>query len=113
MVAKVLITNIFELDKGLGRRLDDIADPVALQENPGRSELGYSGAARKAKLGKSNRQDEGEETEEEALKELERLLEQERPKLQSRTEELEIINLGKGEETKEIRIGKLIPPDFK
>ncbi|RDY00711.1 hypothetical protein CR513_16091, partial [Mucuna pruriens] len=51
--------------------------------------------------GKSSRQDEGEEIEEEALKELES------------TEDLEIINLGKGEETKEIRIGKLIPPDFK
>ncbi|RDX93252.1 hypothetical protein CR513_24511, partial [Mucuna pruriens] len=29
------------------------------------------------------------------------------------TEELEVINLGKGEETREIRISKLIPPDFK
>ncbi|RDY02529.1 hypothetical protein CR513_14000, partial [Mucuna pruriens] len=27
--------------------------------------------------------------------------------------DLEVINLGKGEETKEIRIGKLIPPDLK
>ncbi|RDX90790.1 hypothetical protein CR513_27296, partial [Mucuna pruriens] len=58
-------------------------------------------------------QDEEEEMEEEALKELKRLLEQERPKLQSGTKELEIINLGKGEETREIRIGKLIPLDLK
>ncbi|RDY04164.1 hypothetical protein CR513_12142, partial [Mucuna pruriens] len=63
--------------------------------------------------GKSNRQDEEEETEEEALKELERLLEQERPKLQFGAEELEVINHGEGEETREIRIGKLIPPDLK
>ncbi|RDX83343.1 hypothetical protein CR513_35744, partial [Mucuna pruriens] len=51
MAAKVLITNGFELDKGLGRRLDDIANPVAIQENPGRVGLGYSGATRKEKPG--------------------------------------------------------------
>ncbi|RDY07338.1 hypothetical protein CR513_08568, partial [Mucuna pruriens] len=62
---------------------------------------------------KSSRHDEKEEMEEEALKELERLLEQERPKLQFDTKELEIINLGKGEETREIRIGKLILTGFK
>ncbi|RDY09901.1 hypothetical protein CR513_05669, partial [Mucuna pruriens] len=63
--------------------------------------------------GKSSRQDEKEETEGEALKELERLLEQERSKLQFGVEELEVINLGEGEETREIRIGKLIPPNLK
>ncbi|RDY02285.1 hypothetical protein CR513_14276, partial [Mucuna pruriens] len=62
---------------------------------------------------KSNRQDEEEETEEEVLRELERLLEQERPKLQSGTEELEIINLNKGAKTRQIRIGKLILSYFK
>ncbi|RDX93092.1 hypothetical protein CR513_24685, partial [Mucuna pruriens] len=62
---------------------------------------------------KSSRKDEEEETEEEALNELERLLEQERPKLQSGTKELEIINLDKGGETREIHIGKLILSDFK
>ncbi|RDY00938.1 hypothetical protein CR513_15785, partial [Mucuna pruriens] len=166
MAAKVLITNGFEPSKGLVRRLNSIANLVAIQENPGRVGLGYSRAARKAKPGwkvqskqqartslyhyftsggivtpenaatvedqlmepvewvhpmareldnwttkalpepiswkipntetlpqinntalvpddadKSSRQDEGEETKEEALKELERLLEQERPKL--------------------------------
>ncbi|RDY07603.1 hypothetical protein CR513_08258, partial [Mucuna pruriens] len=45
---------------------------------------------------KSDRKDEGEEAKEEALRELERLLEQEKPKLQSGIDELEIINLGKG-----------------
>ncbi|RDX82880.1 hypothetical protein CR513_36281, partial [Mucuna pruriens] len=40
--------------------------------------------------------------EEEALVEMERLLEQERPKLQFGTEELETINLGKEEEKQEI-----------
>ncbi|RDY11925.1 hypothetical protein CR513_03336, partial [Mucuna pruriens] len=55
-------------------------------------------------VGKSSRQDEEEETEEEALKELERLLEQERSKLQSGTEELEVINLGKEESMKIKRV---------
>ncbi|RDX81447.1 hypothetical protein CR513_37865, partial [Mucuna pruriens] len=145
MVAKVLITNGFKPGKGLRRRLDGMANSVAIQENPGRAGLGYSGAARKAKLRgivtpghvatiedqpmelvewvysmaqelenwTVEAQDEEEETEEEALRELERLLEQERPMLQSGIEELETINLNKGEETREIRIGKLIPPDFK
>ncbi|RDX83334.1 hypothetical protein CR513_35753, partial [Mucuna pruriens] len=179
---KFIVTNGFELNKGLGRRLNGIANPVAIQENLGRARLNYRGVPRKAKSGwkvqskqqartslyryftsggimtpkhvamvedqpmelaewvhtmaqeldnwttevlpepphlkhiffyfllkcetfpqinnaalvpddadKSSRQDEGEETEEEALKELE----------------------SKGEETREIRIGKLIPPDFK
>ncbi|RDY00181.1 hypothetical protein CR513_16662, partial [Mucuna pruriens] len=186
IAAKVLITNGFKPGKRLGR-IDGMANPMAIQENPRRAGLGYSMAARKAKLGwkvqskqqartslyccficggivtpehvtmvedqsmrrtffptffenaekiiiipntenfpqinnavlalddadKSSRQDEEEETEEEALKELERLLEQQRPKLQSSTKELEINNLGKGEETREIRIDKLISPDFK
>ncbi|RDX93253.1 hypothetical protein CR513_24512, partial [Mucuna pruriens] len=51
MAEKVLITNGFEPCKGLGRRLDGIADPVAIPENPGRVGLGYSGAGRKAKPG--------------------------------------------------------------
>ncbi|RDX89960.1 hypothetical protein CR513_28211, partial [Mucuna pruriens] len=205
MAAKVLIANGFEPSKGLGRRLDDMANLVVVQENPGRARIGYSGTVGKAKTGrksqnkqlarasmyhrfvsgglvmpghvavvsdqpielveldsqsvaqiglsenvmktckkevlvatseqyqklyefpntetypqinnvvlapddtdKSARQDEGKETKEEAL-----LLEQEKPKLQFGTEELEIINLGKGEETKEIHISKLTPPDFK
>ncbi|RDY05656.1 hypothetical protein CR513_10476, partial [Mucuna pruriens] len=144
---------------------------VAIQENPGRSELGYEGAAKKGKprrktqgkqeirpnlyhyfirreiispkqvamiedqpsglvewinpmareldnwttealpdlvpwkiptlvldvTGESSRHNEGENSEEEALIELER------PRLQSGTEELETINIGEGEETKDIR----------
>ncbi|RDX66151.1 hypothetical protein CR513_55113, partial [Mucuna pruriens] len=48
----------------------------------------------------SSRQEEEEGPEEEALVELERLLEQEKLKLQSGAEELEIINLGKKEEVR-------------
>ncbi|RDY13865.1 hypothetical protein CR513_01148, partial [Mucuna pruriens] len=51
MAAKVLITNGFELGKGLGRRLDGIANLVAIQENPRRAGLGFSRVARKAKSG--------------------------------------------------------------
>ncbi|RDY09929.1 hypothetical protein CR513_05617, partial [Mucuna pruriens] len=52
MVTKVLITNGFEPGKGLGRRLDGIAELVAIQENPGRAGLGYSRAAKRGKPGR-------------------------------------------------------------
>ncbi|RDX98896.1 hypothetical protein CR513_18111, partial [Mucuna pruriens] len=185
MAEKILISNGFEPGKGLGRKLDSIAELVTIQENPRQSKLGYYGATRRGKPGckiqgkqqirpnlyryftsrgiitseqvatvedqlaepvewiypmeremdnwtaevlpelinnagltfddarKSSTQDEGEDLEEEALIEFERLLEQERPKLQSEAEEVEVINLGEGEETKEIRIGKLMPLDLK
>ncbi|RDY10541.1 hypothetical protein CR513_04909, partial [Mucuna pruriens] len=45
----------------------------------------------------------GEGPEEEALIELERIVERERLSLQFRTEDLEVINLGRGEETREIQ----------
>ncbi|RDX73016.1 hypothetical protein CR513_47419, partial [Mucuna pruriens] len=51
MAAKVLISNDFEPGKGLGRKLDGMAEPIAIQENLGRSGLGYKGAARKGKPG--------------------------------------------------------------
>ncbi|RDX93003.1 hypothetical protein CR513_24782, partial [Mucuna pruriens] len=56
------------------------------------------------KLVSRKMKDEEEGPEEEALVELERLLEQEGPKLQSRAKELEIINLGKEGETREIKV---------
>ncbi|RDX74723.1 hypothetical protein CR513_45486, partial [Mucuna pruriens] len=46
MAAKVLISNGFQPDKGLGKGLDNIVEPVALLENPGRSRLGYTGAVK-------------------------------------------------------------------
>ncbi|RDX67938.1 hypothetical protein CR513_53128, partial [Mucuna pruriens] len=48
-----------------------------------------------------------------ALVELERLLEQEGPKLQSGVEELEMVNLGGSEEVKEIWVGKQMAPDLR
>ncbi|RDX97442.1 hypothetical protein CR513_19786, partial [Mucuna pruriens] len=51
MTTKVLITNGFESGKRLARRLNDIAEPVAIQENPGQAKLGYSRAAKRGKLG--------------------------------------------------------------
>ncbi|RDX88539.1 hypothetical protein CR513_29847, partial [Mucuna pruriens] len=42
-----------------------------------------------------------------------KLAKQERPTLQSRTEDLEVVNLGGGEETREIRVGKLMPRDLR
>ncbi|RDY11603.1 hypothetical protein CR513_03703, partial [Mucuna pruriens] len=61
----------------------------------------------------SHGQDEGEDPEEEALVEMERLLEQERPELQSGTKELETVNLDKEEEKREIRVGKQMSPGLK
>ncbi|RDX77592.1 hypothetical protein CR513_42243, partial [Mucuna pruriens] len=52
MAAKVLISNGFVPDKGLGRKLDGMVEPVAIQENPGRSRLGYEGATRKGRSGR-------------------------------------------------------------
>ncbi|RDX66003.1 hypothetical protein CR513_55280, partial [Mucuna pruriens] len=49
MVAKVLISNGFEPGKGLGRKLDGMAEQVALQENTSRSRLGYEGVTRKGR----------------------------------------------------------------
>ncbi|RDX73682.1 hypothetical protein CR513_46671, partial [Mucuna pruriens] len=46
MATKVLISNGFQPYKGLGMELDSIAEPVALQENPERSRLGYIGIAK-------------------------------------------------------------------
>ncbi|RDX74566.1 hypothetical protein CR513_45673, partial [Mucuna pruriens] len=42
MAAKVLISNNFQPGKGLGKELDGMNESVALQENPGRSGLGYT-----------------------------------------------------------------------
>ncbi|RDY06640.1 hypothetical protein CR513_09345, partial [Mucuna pruriens] len=64
-------------------------------------------------IGESSRSDEGEDLEEEDLEELERLLEQERLRLQSRVEEIEVINLGEESKVKEIQVGKLMPPDLR
>ncbi|RDX61234.1 hypothetical protein CR513_60549, partial [Mucuna pruriens] len=127
MATKILINNVFEPDKGLGKKLDGIAKPVTIQENPrGKNnkiintipDTEASSQINNATFmlddaGKSSRQEEEEEIKEETLKELERLLEQEGPKFQSGVEELEVINLSEGEGVKEVRIGKLIPPDVK
>ncbi|RDY06425.1 hypothetical protein CR513_09589, partial [Mucuna pruriens] len=62
--------------------------------------------------GESSRHNEEEKSEEEALIELERLLEQEGPTLQFGTKELETINLGEGEETKDIRGREIDAPEL-
>ncbi|RDX80768.1 hypothetical protein CR513_38633, partial [Mucuna pruriens] len=156
MAAKVLISNGFQPDKGPGKELDGMIELVALQENMGRSRLGYMGTVKKERPGwktqstqwihpspyhyftsggiislyqiiviedqllklvewidnatlmpdnanESSRKDEREGPEEEALIELKRMIERERPRIQSRVEDLEVINLGGGEETREIR----------
>ncbi|RDY05207.1 hypothetical protein CR513_10991, partial [Mucuna pruriens] len=108
MVAKVPISNGFEPGKGLGRKLDGMTKPVAIQENSGRSKLGYKGATRKGKPGRKARQRENSKVE--ALIELKRLLEQEESRLQSKTEELETINLGDREEKRNVLVGKQMPP---
>ncbi|RDX70170.1 hypothetical protein CR513_50609, partial [Mucuna pruriens] len=101
MAAKVLISNGFQPGKGLGRELHYIAEPI---DN---ATLTFDNA------GKSSRLDEGDDLEEEALEELERVLEQERPRLQSGVKVIKVINLGKEGEIKEIRVGKLMLPDLR
>ncbi|RDX61188.1 hypothetical protein CR513_60610, partial [Mucuna pruriens] len=183
MVAKVLISNGFQPDKGLGKELDGIAKPVAFQKNPEIFRLDYTGTAKERRPGwraqgkkplspfhqwghhiprsncewvlptnqelanwtaealpelvsqkiintvtslqsdnatlnlnntnESCEQDEGEGPEEQALVKLERLLEQERPKLQFGAKELETINLSKKEEVKEIWVGKQMSLDLR
>ncbi|RDX87804.1 hypothetical protein CR513_30664, partial [Mucuna pruriens] len=49
----------------------------------------------------------------EALPEMERCIEQERPKFQPLTEDLEGINLGDETERKEVWVGKQMPPDLR
>ncbi|RDX82943.1 hypothetical protein CR513_36187, partial [Mucuna pruriens] len=51
MVAKVLINNDFQLGKGLGKELDGIAKPVALQENLGRLRLNYTRTTKERRPG--------------------------------------------------------------
>ncbi|RDX97015.1 Retrovirus-related Pol polyprotein from transposon 17.6, partial [Mucuna pruriens] len=92
IATKVLISNGLQLGKGLGKELDGIAEPIALQENLGRFELGYTGSAKERRP---------------------RLLGQERLKLQSGAEELEIINLDEEGEVREIQVGKQMPPDLR
>ncbi|RDY11350.1 hypothetical protein CR513_04007, partial [Mucuna pruriens] len=140
MATKVLINNGFQPNKGLGKELDGIAELVALQENLVRSRLGYTRITKEGRpwrraesknintetslqidnvtlkpenANESSGQDEGEGPEEEALVELERLLEQERPKLQYGAEELEIINLDDEEEAREIQVGKKMTPNLR
>ncbi|RDX67112.1 hypothetical protein CR513_54043, partial [Mucuna pruriens] len=52
MAAKVLISNGFQPDKGLGKELDGIIELVALQENLGRSGLGYIGIEKEGRPGR-------------------------------------------------------------
>ncbi|RDY09918.1 hypothetical protein CR513_05650, partial [Mucuna pruriens] len=96
MAARVLITNGFEPGKGLGRRLDDIAKPVAIQENLGRAGLGYSGVA---KRGKSGLKVQGKQ--------------QIRPNLYHYFTSSDIVTPEQIAIVKDQLIGKLIPPDFK
>ncbi|RDX74651.1 hypothetical protein CR513_45581, partial [Mucuna pruriens] len=52
MAAKVLISNNFQLGKGLGKELDGMTELVALPENLGRSRLIYMGTTKKERPGR-------------------------------------------------------------
>ncbi|RDX82944.1 hypothetical protein CR513_36188, partial [Mucuna pruriens] len=84
----VLPTNQ-KLDNWIAEALPELIDNTILKLN---------------NINESSGQDEGEGPEEEALK---------GPKLQSGAKELEIINLGKKEEAREIRVGKQLSPDLR
>ncbi|RDX84625.1 Retrovirus-related Pol polyprotein from transposon 17.6, partial [Mucuna pruriens] len=136
MVARVLIKGGYQLGRGLGRRLEGIAQPEAIQENLGRARLGYDRTNTKGRPNRRTqkakkrgqikphlyqhfisggiillKQNKGESTEAKALAEIERMIKQESPKFQSLTEDLEVINLGGEEEKKEV--GKHMPPNLR
>ncbi|RDX79701.1 hypothetical protein CR513_39842, partial [Mucuna pruriens] len=52
-------------------------------------------------------------TEAEALADIERWIDREKPKFEAPTKDLENINLGEGIEGREVRIGKQVPPDLR
>ncbi|RDX78978.1 hypothetical protein CR513_40659, partial [Mucuna pruriens] len=129
MMVKVLISHGYQPNIGLGKGLEGIAESVrpmkgaltnwtteALPELVSQkiintetfTQIGNA-TLKLNNAGKSYRQDEEEGLEEEALVELERMLKQERTKLQSRAEELEIINLDEEGKTGEIKVGKICP----
>ncbi|RDX99209.1 hypothetical protein CR513_17756, partial [Mucuna pruriens] len=57
--------------------------------------------------------DEDASTKVEALADIERWIDKEKPKFEAPTEDLENINLGKGIEGREFRIGKQVPLDLR
>ncbi|RDX65958.1 putative protein K02A2.6, partial [Mucuna pruriens] len=59
------------------------------------------------------RSDEGDDLEEVELEDLEKLLEQERPRLQSGAEEIVVVNVGEEGEVKEIWVGRLMSTGLK
>ncbi|RDX97075.1 hypothetical protein CR513_20202, partial [Mucuna pruriens] len=113
---QVMIKEGYQPGKGLGPRLGGIIAPIFVQENLGRSGLGYQGndsggnttlSKEEAILG------EGISTEAEALTDIERWIDKEKPKFEAPTKDLESINLEEGIEGREVRIGKQIPPDLR
>ncbi|RDY02545.1 hypothetical protein CR513_13974, partial [Mucuna pruriens] len=131
MVGKVLISNGFQPDKGLGKELEGIDEPVTLQENPRKSGLSYIGTEKEGRsrwiqpnlychftskgtisldqiamiegqLPRLAKWIREKAQRQKALVELQRLLEQEEPKFQSMIKDLEVVNLGGSKEEKEI-----------
>ncbi|RDX63824.1 hypothetical protein CR513_57706, partial [Mucuna pruriens] len=94
MALRVMIKEGYQPSKGLGPHLNSILGPITIQEN-------------------SDKPVEDEGTEAEALVEMERWVEQERPKFQSQVEDLEGINLGDETEMREVQVGKQMPPDLR
>ncbi|RDX91779.1 hypothetical protein CR513_26189, partial [Mucuna pruriens] len=98
MAIRVMIKEGYQPGKGLGPHLNGIPTPIMVQENKGRTRLGYRG------------DDQGEYI---ALVEIEKWIEQEKPKFQPWAEELESVNLGDEKEKKEVKVGKQMPLDLR
>ncbi|RDY13378.1 hypothetical protein CR513_01726, partial [Mucuna pruriens] len=137
-----MIREGYQAGKGLGPHLDGISVLISVQENMGRSGLGYRGNNQggstslakgeavlgqlfvresiavigdetTCRMGEPSEPSEGVSTKVEALADIERRIDREKPKFEAPTEDLESINLRKGIEGREVRIGKQVAPDLR
>ncbi|RDY06270.1 hypothetical protein CR513_09777, partial [Mucuna pruriens] len=97
MALQIMMKEGYQPGKGLGPHLEGIPAPILVLENPRRSGLGYQG-------NDSN-------TEAEALVDIERWIDIEKPKFEAPTKDLESVSLREGTEGREVWIGKQLPPD--
>ncbi|RDX93528.1 hypothetical protein CR513_24208, partial [Mucuna pruriens] len=103
---QVMIKEGYQPGKGLGPRLGGILAPISVQENlVDNQTLENEEPDQPSELG------EGRSAEAEALADIERWIDKERPKFEALTKDLESVNLGV--EGREIWIGKQIPPDLR
>ncbi|RDX92419.1 hypothetical protein CR513_25468, partial [Mucuna pruriens] len=103
MAFRVMIKGGYQPGKRLGPHLNGIPTPITIQENAGKAGLDYQGGNEDPS--QPDKPVEDESTKAEALGEMERWIEQERPKFQPLAEDLEGINLKNKIEKREVQVG--------